>query len=956
MTKQYGYQYFQNIKKAQVLKSVSIFNSALLVFQLFVGGVFFTLAPLDNVEAVILQNNCTAAVDTVMVMDRSGSMGDGGSASRCDWEYIGDVGGGFQWIATTTYSVDKDWCDAKSQPPTRLSIFKPATLNKLEFAKQAASSYLAHMGANDQSALVSFASEASLDKNLSNSHGATQAAINALVAVGSTNIGQAISLANTELGSGNPKAAKAMILLTDGKANKPLGTGDGEDPRDVAYAEDMAAVAAGMGYKIFTIGLGSDVNTTMLQNIATVTGAEYFFAPSGSDLASIYATISQRVCEYGSISGCKYSDLNGDGSIAGDAIIPGWTIYLNDLNARTSLSRDTDANGCYSFSGLELGDYVISEATSTSYIQTYPVLEKTYTISIDPDNTAKKDITNIDFGNYPIVCGNGIVDTGEDCDDGNTTDNDGCSAACQTEGVFSKISGFKYNDKNKNSINDDGGAVLDGIEIQLIGCPYPPMAADTSIFLSKSVIGTDPGSCAVISTTTTDSTGYYQFTNLTAGDYGVGEATSSPWQQTYPLNNQIYYFNLNTGKATTSIDFLNYLPTCGNNIVDSGETCDDGNVVEKDGCDSTCQIEKDNKFYSVTGYKYQDFDNNVASTSDWVGIGDWTIEIFDISASSTAQATTSVNGYFEFNNLLNGTYTIIEIMKSGWTQLLAPTNNIIIAGTSSTGNIFVNYYGVCGNNIIDTGETCDDGNLVNGDGCSASCESEGGNGAYCGDGVKNQTSEECDGSDGLTSGYSCLSTCLLHKENNNGGGGSGGGISFFPAPQNPATTESQTNEVGEVTVLGETGAPELIVTKSVNKSFANPGNEVEYTIKAVNNGQLSAFNTILKDKLPAGLSYMDDGKSEREWILGDLKTGEVKEFKYRVKIAKDAEAKKYVNTATLKADNHNEISASATTEVRKIEVLAETGFANSEFAVMLILIAFFTFSAFWLRQEQADLV
>ena len=33
----------------------------------------------------------------------------------------------------------------------------------------------------------------------------------------------------------------------------------------------------------------------------------------------------------------------------------------------------------------------------------------------------------------PATCGNGAVDPGETCDDGNTTDGDGCSATCQTE-------------------------------------------------------------------------------------------------------------------------------------------------------------------------------------------------------------------------------------------------------------------------------------------------------------------------------------------------------------------------------------------------------------------------------------------------------------------------------------------------------------------------------------------
>lgn len=35
--------------------------------------------------------------------------------------------------------------------------------------------------------------------------------------------------------------------------------------------------------------------------------------------------------------------------------------------------------------------------------------------------------------NCQINCGNGVVDTGEECDDGNTVDGDGCSAACLKE-------------------------------------------------------------------------------------------------------------------------------------------------------------------------------------------------------------------------------------------------------------------------------------------------------------------------------------------------------------------------------------------------------------------------------------------------------------------------------------------------------------------------------------------
>jgi cysteine-rich repeat protein len=33
-------------------------------------------------------------------------------------------------------------------------------------------------------------------------------------------------------------------------------------------------------------------------------------------------------------------------------------------------------------------------------------------------------------------------------------------------------------------------------------------------------------------------------------------------------------------------------PVCGNGIVERGETCDDRNNADGDGCDSNCQVEK----------------------------------------------------------------------------------------------------------------------------------------------------------------------------------------------------------------------------------------------------------------------------------------------------------------------------------------------------------------------------
>ncbi|HEV8321110.1 MAG TPA: DUF4215 domain-containing protein [Myxococcota bacterium] len=64
----------------------------------------------------------------------------------------------------------------------------------------------------------------------------------------------------------------------------------------------------------------------------------------------------------------------------------------------------------------------------------------------------------------------------------------------------------------------------------------------------------------------------------------------------------------------------------------------------------------------------------------------------------------------------------------------------------------------CGNGVTDPDETCDDGNRVNGDGCSGRCEVEFGLG-YCGDGVRGP-GEQCDDGNNQN-GDGCTANCFL---------------------------------------------------------------------------------------------------------------------------------------------------------------------------------------------------
>ena len=66
---------------------------------------------------------------------------------------------------------------------------------------------------------------------------------------------------------------------------------------------------------------------------------------------------------------------------------------------------------------------------------------------------------------------------------------------------------------------------------------------------------------------------------------------------------------------------------------------------------------------------------------------------------------------------------------------------------------------LCGNSVVDPGEICDDGNAINGDGCSATCSIDGyaPRGPECGD-ASTDDGEECDDGN-REDGDGCASSC-----------------------------------------------------------------------------------------------------------------------------------------------------------------------------------------------------
>lgn len=132
------------------------------------------------------------------------------------------------------------------------------------------------------------------------------------------------------------------------------------------------------------------------------------------------------------------------------------------------------------------------------------------------------------------VCGDGNLDVGEECDDNNRRDNDGCNSSCLLE----------------------IGICGDGIVQSLLGEQCESSSHDPSL----------PYSCSRC-----------QFVSLTCGNGTVDpgeECDEGPGNSTSPDANC---------RPNCRLGY------CGDGIVDTGEECDDGNRLNGDSCDRQCK-------------------------------------------------------------------------------------------------------------------------------------------------------------------------------------------------------------------------------------------------------------------------------------------------------------------------------------------------------------------------------
>jgi hypothetical protein len=271
--------------------------------------------------------------------------------------------------------------------------------------------------------------------------------------------------------------------------------------------------------------------------------------------------------QLGVLSGQVYQDSNGDGQENGsDGGQPTWTVLATNTQTGTVVTQRTDSNGNFTFNTLGVGTYQISEQLPKGWIQTTP---PPASFAVTSGATA----SGVLFGTFQLVT----------------------------------IKGQKYQDINGDAALDGSDSSLQGWKVQLL----------------------DPNSGNVLATQTTNSSGTFAFTGLTAGTYRLREVEQSGWMMTTQLpadmtaaSGRVFTLSLGSFQLVT-----------------------------------------------ISGQKFQDFhDDGVQDPGD-TGVPGWPIQLVNkVTGLPIAVQMSDSSGDYQFSNLGPGTYQIREVAKTGWQQ------------------------------------------------------------------------------------------------------------------------------------------------------------------------------------------------------------------------------------------------------------------------------------------------
>ena len=158
-----------------------------------------------------------------------------------------------------------------------------ADADKIAQAQAAAKNFVSQIRTRDRVALVAFNDEVTVPQSLTSDRRLLGRGIDGLQVGGNTRLYDALAQSVSQLALA-PGGSRAVVVLTDGADTGSSWTLD-----------DALAQAVRDGIPMYTIGLGPDVQSEILQRLAASTGGRYYEAPTGQDLAQAFRLVSRQL-------------------------------------------------------------------------------------------------------------------------------------------------------------------------------------------------------------------------------------------------------------------------------------------------------------------------------------------------------------------------------------------------------------------------------------------------------------------------------------------------------------------------------------------------------------------------------------------------------------------------------------------------------------------------------------
>lgn len=500
----------------------------------------------------------------------------------------------------------------------------------------------------------------------------------------------------------------------------------------------------------------------------TVKDAETRVGSVSGDTGTGNASLATRTCGGGSGKDLVYSFRS---DVPGRAKITLEAAFDSILSARTDCAVDASELGCQS---APLGG-------GTTQLVVPVAANKDVFVVVDGGG-GKSGTFKLDIEVGVTTCGDGIAQVPEQCDDGNTAPGDGCSADCQLESVGSASGtcpgfsfGFPASTVAKTVSFAGDTLASDKSNFGAVDCTST--SAREQIW---AVTPAAPGALSVkLAASFPEATLHIRrecFTSATQVDCKTGGEAGEPIERTFPVLGQNTYFvfidgadsNKSVGPYTLDVT---YIPeACGDGILQGLEQCDDGNTTSGDGCTADCKQEPMPPATDACPGLPIVWSGPAAGPSTFHVVGNTSGSTVDVGTNCGSNGTKDVvytvvapyhaNLTAKVTADFNASLSLRKTCVPDGSKYPTPTdpNNVACANDDTSGRApeslrgavdagetyFLTIKGgqtlrktdgnfaldveltpsVCGNGVVEGGETCDDGGRENGDACDADCTIE----------------------------------------------------------------------------------------------------------------------------------------------------------------------------------------------------------------------------------------